>query len=130
MSPFRIKRGQNPARIEPWNNCTCTFCYLFVIFVRFTDINPGNSGRSDWFVAGVIIGFTSDYFTNDMRNPVWRQPVFPPPAAIISSRLQLRLIPLAFRIGVASSNDHFYYVAGMVEWFMESGRLSGCLDSV
>lgn len=69
----RVKEGQKPG--PALNRGTIITCIIFAIFlflfVRFTDVNPGIFWAAlTGLVTGVIIGFTSDYFTNDMRKPV------------------------------------------------------------
>jgi len=73
VSLVRVKEGQKPG--PALNRGTILTCVVFAIFlfifVRFTDVNPGIFWAAlTGLVTGVIIGFTSDYFTNDMRKPV------------------------------------------------------------
>ena len=69
----RVKEGQKPGpALNRGTIITCIFFAIFLfIFVRFTDVNPGIFWAAlTGLITGVIIGFTSDYFTNDMRKPV------------------------------------------------------------
>ena len=73
VSLVRVKEGQKPG--PALNRGTVVTCIIFAIFlfifVRLTDINPAVFWAAlTGLVTGVIIGFTSDYFTNDMRKPV------------------------------------------------------------
>lgn len=73
ISLVRVKEGQKPG--PALNRGTVITCIIFAIFlfifVRFTDVNPGIFWAAlTGLVTGVIIGFTSDYFTNDEHKPV------------------------------------------------------------
>lgn len=51
---------------------TLIFAAFVLVFVLFSDVNLGIFWTTlTGLIAGVIIGFTSDYFTNDNRKPVY-----------------------------------------------------------
>src|SRR5690606_24658114 len=69
VSLVSVKEGQKPGpALNRGTIVTCIiFAILLYIFVRFTDVNPGIFWAAlTGLVAGVIIGFTSDYYTNDV----------------------------------------------------------------
>jgi len=73
ISLVRVKEGQKPG--PALNRGTVLTCIIFAIFlflfIRFTDVNPGIFWAAlTGLITGVVIGFTSDYFTNNEYRPV------------------------------------------------------------
>ncbi|MDD2521412.1 MAG: sodium-translocating pyrophosphatase [Anaerolineaceae bacterium] len=69
----RVKEGQKPGPALNRGTIITTiiFAIFLFIFVYFTNVNPGVFWAAlTGLIAGVIIGFTSDYFTNDNFKPV------------------------------------------------------------
>src|SRR5690606_16033026 len=88
--------------------------FLFV-FVRFTDVNAGIFWAAlTGLITGVIIGFTSDYFTNDVRKPVKETARVSTSGSAINiitgfSYGLISIVPSV--IGVAAATIISYYVA-------------------
>ena len=69
----RVKEGQKPGPALNRGTIITTiiFAVFMFVFVYFADVNPGIFWATlTGLIAGVIIGFTSDYFTNDQYKPV------------------------------------------------------------
>ncbi len=69
----KVKEGQKPGPALNRGTIITTilFALFLFVFVRFTDVNPGVFWAAlTGLITGVIIGFTSDYFTNDEQKPV------------------------------------------------------------
>jgi len=69
----RVKEGQKPGPALNRGTIITTilFTLFLFVFVCFTDVNPGVFWAAlTGLITGVIIGFTSDYFTNDEQKPV------------------------------------------------------------
>lgn len=117
VSLVRVKEGQKPGpALNRGTIVTCIiFAILLYIFVRFTDINPGIFWAAlTGLVAGVIIGFTSDYFTNDVRKPVMETARVSTSGSAINiitgfSYGLISIVPSV--IGVAAATIISYYVA-------------------
>ncbi len=124
VSLVRVKEGQKPG--PALNRGTVVTCIIFAIFllffVRFTDVNPGIFWAAvTGLVTGVIIGFTSDYFTNDTRKPVRETARVSTSGSAINiitgfSYGLISIVPSV--IGIAAATLISYYVA-------ESFGLSG-----
>ena len=73
ISLVRVKEGQKPGPALNRGTIITTiiFAIFLFVFVRFWDVNPGVfwAGLTG-LIAGVVIGITSDYFTNDQFKPV------------------------------------------------------------
>ena len=68
-----VKEGQKPGPALNRGTIITTilFALFLFVFVRFTNVNPGVFWAAlTGLITGVIIGFTSDYFTNDEQKPV------------------------------------------------------------
>jgi K(+)-stimulated pyrophosphate-energized sodium pump len=68
-----VKEGQKPGLALNRGTIITTilFALFLFVFVRFTNVNPGVFWAAlTGLITGVIIGFTSDYFTNDEQKPV------------------------------------------------------------
>ena len=117
VSLVRVKEGQKPGpALNRGTIVTCIiFAILLYIFVRFTDVNPGIFWAAlTGLVAGVIIGFTSDYFTNDVRKPVMETARVSTSGSAINiitgfSYGLISIVPSV--IGVAAATIISYYVA-------------------
>lgn len=69
----RVKEGQKPGPALNRGTIITTilFALFLFVFVKLTDVNPGVFWAAlTGLITGVIIGFTSDYFTNDEQKPV------------------------------------------------------------
>ena len=95
---------------------TCIIFAIFLfVFVRFTDVNPGVFWAAlTGLITGVIIGFTSDYFTNDVRKPVKETARVSTSGSAINiitgfSYGLISIVPSV--IGVAAATIISYYVA-------------------
>lgn len=117
VSLVRVKEGQKPG--PALNRGTVITCIIFAIFlfvfVRFTDVNPGVFWAAlTGLITGVIIGFTSDYFTNDVRKPVKETARVSTSGSAINiitgfSYGLISIVPSV--IGVAAATIISYYVA-------------------
>ena len=117
VSLVRVKEGQKPGpALNRGTIVTCIiFAVLLFIFISFTDVNPGIFWAAlTGLVTGVIIGFTSDYFTNDMRKPVQETARVSTSGSAINiitgfSYGLISIVPSV--IGVAAATLISYYVA-------------------
>ncbi len=124
ISLVRVKEGQKPG--PALNRGTVITCIIFAIFlfifVRFTDVNTGIFWAAlTGLITGVIIGFTSDYFTNDEHKPVNETARVSTSGSAITiitgfSYGLISIVPSV--IGVAAATLISYYVA---EYFGLSG---------
>lgn len=101
---------------------TIIFSILVVVFVLSTDINPGTIWATIiGLVAGIIIGFTSDYFTSDERKPVQET------ARVSDSGAAITIIT-GFSYGLVSIVPSVIGIAGatlLSYYFAEMNGLSG-----
>lgn len=96
---------------------TVIFSIMVVVLVLATKINPGTIWATIiGLVAGVVIGFTSDYFTSDERNPVQETARVSGSGAAITiitgfSYGLISIVPSV--IGIAGATLLSYYAAEM-----------------
>ncbi|MEL7625900.1 MAG: sodium-translocating pyrophosphatase [Anaerolineaceae bacterium] len=117
ISLVRVKEGQEPG--PALNRGTIITCIIFAIFLYIFVIATGVNLGIFWaaltgLLTGVIIGFTSDYFTNDYFKPVKETARVSTSGSAINiitgfSYGLISIVPSV--IGVAAATLISYYVA-------------------